>query len=152
VTTEGAEEDRKRGLGARSHAYRPENRFQPSVLLKTVAALLELPSPDAALRVLPRSARGGVPASMSRAQQAPEGPPVVAGPRAMLVEPGPGDAGIEAREFVERAGDTISMNSAAEARSQSPTGTPKPRLGARRTWGGTRSRIARRRRTLLETS
>src|SRR5439155_22199066 len=37
-------------------------------------------------------------------EQAPEGPPVVTGPRAMLVEPGPGDAGIEAREFPERAG------------------------------------------------
>jgi len=42
VTTEGAEEDRKRGLALGANAYVPKP-IQPSVLLKTVAALLEPP-------------------------------------------------------------------------------------------------------------
>ena len=42
VTTEGAEEDRKRGLALGANAYVPKP-IQPSVLLKTVAALLEHP-------------------------------------------------------------------------------------------------------------
>ena len=40
VTTEGAEEDRKRGLALGADAYIPKP-IQPSELLKTVAALLE---------------------------------------------------------------------------------------------------------------
>jgi two-component system, chemotaxis family, chemotaxis protein CheY len=40
VTTEGAEEDRKRGLALGANAYVPKP-IQPSVLLKTVASLLE---------------------------------------------------------------------------------------------------------------
>ena len=42
VTTEGAEEDRKRGLALGADAYVPKP-IQPSVLLKTVAELLEHP-------------------------------------------------------------------------------------------------------------
>jgi two-component system chemotaxis response regulator CheY len=42
VTTEGAEEDRKRGLALGADAYVPKP-IQPSELLKTVAALLERP-------------------------------------------------------------------------------------------------------------
>ena len=42
VTTEGAEEDRKRGLALGANAYVPKP-IQPSVLLKTVASLLEPP-------------------------------------------------------------------------------------------------------------
>ena len=42
VTTEGAEEDRKRGLALGANAYVPKP-IQPSVLLKTVASLLEHP-------------------------------------------------------------------------------------------------------------
>jgi len=42
VTTEGAEDDRKRGLALGANAYVPKP-IQPSVLLKTVAALLEHP-------------------------------------------------------------------------------------------------------------
>jgi len=42
VTTEGAEEDRKRGLALGANAYVPKP-IQPSVLLKTVAELLEHP-------------------------------------------------------------------------------------------------------------
>lgn len=40
VTTEGAEEDRKRGLALGANAYVPKP-IQPSELLKTVASLLE---------------------------------------------------------------------------------------------------------------
>jgi two-component system, chemotaxis family, chemotaxis protein CheY len=40
VTTEGAEEDRKRGLALGADAYIPKP-IQPSELLKTVASLLE---------------------------------------------------------------------------------------------------------------
>ena len=40
VTTEGAEEDRKRGLALGANAFVPKP-IQPSVLLKTVASLLE---------------------------------------------------------------------------------------------------------------
>ena len=40
VTTEGAEEDRKRGLALGANAYIPKP-IQPSDLLKTVASLLE---------------------------------------------------------------------------------------------------------------
>ena len=40
VTTEGAEEDRKRGLALGANAYVPKP-IQPSLLLKTVASLLE---------------------------------------------------------------------------------------------------------------
>ena len=40
VTTEGAEEDRKRGLALGANAYIPKP-IQPSELLKTVASLLE---------------------------------------------------------------------------------------------------------------
>jgi two-component system chemotaxis response regulator CheY len=40
VTTEGADEDRRRGLALGANAYVPKP-IQPSVLLKTVAALLE---------------------------------------------------------------------------------------------------------------
>jgi len=40
VTTEGAEEDRKRGLALGANAYVPKP-IQPSVLLKAVASLLE---------------------------------------------------------------------------------------------------------------
>ena len=42
VTTEGAEDDRKRGLALGANAYVPKP-IQPSVLLKTVAELLEHP-------------------------------------------------------------------------------------------------------------
>jgi len=42
VTTEGAEEDRKRGLALGANAYVPKP-IQPSVLLKTIASLLEPP-------------------------------------------------------------------------------------------------------------
>jgi len=42
VTTEGAEEDRRRGLALGANAYVPKP-IQPSVLLKTVAELLEPP-------------------------------------------------------------------------------------------------------------
>ena len=40
VTTEGAEEDRKRGLALGANAYIPKP-VQPSELLKTIASLLE---------------------------------------------------------------------------------------------------------------
>jgi two-component system, chemotaxis family, chemotaxis protein CheY len=40
VTTEGAEEDRKRGMALGANAYVPKP-IQPSLLLKTVASLLE---------------------------------------------------------------------------------------------------------------
>ena len=40
VTTEGAEEDRKRGLALGANAYIPKP-IQPSDLLKTIASLLE---------------------------------------------------------------------------------------------------------------
>src|SRR2546425_3060643 len=40
VTTEGADEDRKRGLALGANAYVPKP-IQPSVLLKTVTSLLE---------------------------------------------------------------------------------------------------------------
>ncbi len=40
VTTEGAEEDRKRGLALGANAYIPKP-IQPSELLKTIASLLE---------------------------------------------------------------------------------------------------------------
>ncbi len=42
MTTEGAEDDRKRGLALGANAYVPKP-IQPSVLLKTVAELLEHP-------------------------------------------------------------------------------------------------------------
>lgn len=42
VTTEGAEEDRKRGLALGADAYIPKP-IQPSDLLRTVASLLEQP-------------------------------------------------------------------------------------------------------------
>ncbi len=42
VTTEGAEEDRKRGLALGADAYIPKP-IQPAALLKTVTALLEQP-------------------------------------------------------------------------------------------------------------
>ena len=42
VTTEGADEDRKRGLALGANAYVPKP-IQPSLLLKTVASLLEPP-------------------------------------------------------------------------------------------------------------
>src|SRR5438046_10730981 len=42
VTTEGAEEDRKRGLALGANAYVPKP-IQPSALLKTLASLLQPP-------------------------------------------------------------------------------------------------------------